>query len=230
MEQKIKDEEDLVKEIEGILIEAWNTFLDYYEKKTPEYPKKWGFKKEKAKRANWICWNEYDLMLQIGRFFYDILKEKKENQFSNIEMHIEKKVDLTNFKDREFEDKLEQLKIRLINKKVLKRNPKIDMIVAYQDKKGPFLLCAEVKYFRYAHNHYAKDPITEVNKDIEKLKAIRDLEIAKKVVFLLFDDYYWCNDVNTANAIQKKLEKIRNEESITVLNSTSKAKLEKYKQ
>ena len=230
--EEIKDEESVAKEIERILVDAWNNFLDYYKKKAPVYWKNWLVNSEnkkqaekKAKELNWICWNENDLTFHIGRFFYDILK-KKENLFSNIEIHLEKTVNPTNFKGYEFEGKLEELKRRLINKEVLKkRYPKIDMIAAYEDRKDSFLLCAEVKCFRYDQNHYAQDPNTVINKDIEKLKAIRDCEIARRVVFILFDDYYWYTNKNVADEIKNKLAKIEREENIKVLFETSKAKL-----
>jgi hypothetical protein len=67
-----------------------------------------------------------------------------------------------------------------------------------------------------------------IDRDIERLIAIRDLKIAKKVVFIIFDDYYWCNDEETANAIKQRLDNIRNENGIKVLFHTSEAKLENY--
>jgi hypothetical protein len=87
------------------------------------------------------------------------------------------------------------------------------------------LLCAEVKCFHCAQRG---GPIPVINADIEKLKAIRDLGISKKVVFVLFDDYYWCNDEAAFAEIQERLNQIRNENGILVLFHTSKAKLENY--
>jgi len=99
------------------------------------------------------------------------------------------------------------------------------MIVAKEDSNASLLLCAEAKCFRYA-----TDWEKAINDDIKKLRAYRDQDsrIAKRVVFMLFDDYYWCNDVNTANEIQQRLNGIRNENGITVLFHTSEAKLENY--
>lgn len=230
----IPDEEAVAEEIERMLKKAWKKFCDYYDKKVPEYPTSWGFNKKEAKESHWICWNEYDLTFRIGRFFYDILRKKKEEKFSNIEIHFEKKVDSINFKGYEFENRLEELKERLISKGVIKKGkskegggPKVDMIVAYEDKNIPFLLCAEVKYFHGPCRY--ETPIQKIDVDIEKLKAIRDCRIAERIVFMLFDDYYWYTDEKTANAIQERLDEIQRD-GITVLSHRSEAKLEKYKQ
>ena len=220
--------EDIAKQIEQMLVDAWNKFFDdYYNKKVPEYPKLWRLNEKDAKESHWICWNEYDLMFYIGRLFYDILTKKKEEEFSNIEIHFEKNVNSINFKGYKFEGRLDELK----NKLKMKRGPKVDMIVAYEDRNDSFLLCAEVKCFHSASEHFQKTPIQKIDEDIEKLKAIRDCEIAKRVVFMLFDDYYWYTDEKIANDIKHKLNSIeKDEKGITVLSSSSKAKLEKYKQ
>ncbi len=217
-----EDGEAVANEIEQMLEKAWKKFCDYYDRKAPEYLKKWPVEldERQAKDSHWICWDENDLTFHIGRFFYDILKEKKESLFSDIEIHFDKKVDRKNFKGYTFKDKLDELKKRLIREGVLKKGaPKVDMIVAKEDSDASLLLCAEAKCFRYP-----TDWEKAINADIKKLKAIRELGIAKKVVFILFDDYYWCNDEETANAIQRRLEEIRRD-GITVLDHTSKAKL-----
>ena len=69
-----------------------------------------------------------------------------------------------------------------------------------------------------------------INADITKLRAYRDQDsrIAKRVVFILFDDFYYCHDKKTASKIQERLDEIRNENGITVLFQTSEAKLENY--
>lgn len=206
----------MVTQIEQMLVEAWGKFCDYYDTKAPRYQDSWQLPFDKS---HWICWDEYDLTFHIGRFFIDILKEKKEILFSNIEIHFEKSVDCKNFSGYgyKFEDSLGGLREQL------KGWPKVDMIVAYENRPYRFLLCAEVKCFRYNGN-----PIQEIEKDIKKLIAIRHFKIAKKVVFVLFDDYYWYNDVNTANTIRQRLDEIRNKNGITVLFHTSEAKLENY--
>jgi hypothetical protein len=217
------------EKIENLLKEAWEKFCDYYDTKAPRYRKSWLPKLKKEKDAHWICWNEYDLTFHIGRFFYDILKKKEGREFSNIEIHFEKNVNFTNFKDYDFfkpeKDKLEKFKEEL--KKIgRKRGPKVDMIVAYEDKSSPFLLCAEVKHFHYASERYNEKPDEKIDVDIKKLKVIRDCGIAKRIVFMLFDDYYWYNDEEIANAIQQRLDEIRNENGITVLFHKSEAKLD----
>ena len=212
----------MVTQIEQMLVEAWEKFCDYYDTKAPRYQESWRppLDRTGALESHWICWDEHDLVFHIGRFFYDILKKKKESLFSNIEIHFEKKVDHVNFSDDYvFADPLDKLNARL------DRWPKVDMIVAYENRPYRLLLCAEAKCFRFP-----TDWEQAINDDIEKLEAYRDgnCGIAKKVVFILFDDYYWCNDEETANAIRQRLDEIRNKNGITVLFHTSEAKLENY--
>ena len=113
----------MVTQIEQMLIEAWKKFCDYYDTRAPRYQDSWcpPLDRAGALKSHWICWDEYDLTFHIGRFFYDILKEKKESLFSDIEIHFDKKVDRKNFKGYTFEDKLDELKKRLIGEGVLKK-------------------------------------------------------------------------------------------------------------
>jgi len=162
----------MVTQIERMLVEAWEKFCDYYDTKAPRYQESWRPELDRAGAliSHWICWDEYDLAFHIGRFFYDILKEKKESLFSNIEMHFEKKVDHINFPDDYvFADRLDELRERL------GRWTKVDMIVAYDNIPYRFLLCAEVKCFRGPPNYHDNEtPIDKINADIEKLKALRE--------------------------------------------------------
>jgi len=221
----IPDEEAVAEEIEKMLVEAWKKFFGYYKEKAPKYRESWPLElneklnEKDAKDSHWICWDEYDLMFHIGRFFYDILRKKKEEKFSNIEIHFEKMVNSNNFKDYKFEDRdwLEKLKGKLDGKE-----PKVDMIIAYEDKNSPFLLCAEVKCL-----HYGTTPIELIRADTRKLKAIRELGIAKRAVFMLFDDYYWYKrGRKTVKKIEDELDKIKKEENdIKVLYYKSEAKM-----
>lgn len=226
--------EAVAEEIENMLEEAWNKFCDYYDTKAPRYRDSWRPELDRAGalESHWICWDENDLTFHIGRFFYDILKEKKESLFSNIEIHFEKKVDPNNFSGYEFENNLKALEERLINEGIINKlksgkvnGPKVDIIVTYDNRPYRFLLCAEAKCFR--GGRYER-PIEDINIDRNKLIAIRDLGIAKRIVFILFDDYYYCNDEDTSSAIEQRLDEIRNEDGITVLFHTSEAKLENY--
>lgn len=212
--------------IERMLKKAWKDFCRYYDQKTPSYRDNWLSnltEKQAIRQAgdlHWICWNEYDLMFHVGRFFYDILSKKREGDFSNLEMHFEKNVSSANFSQYEFGANLERLKKALKRERV----PKVDMIIAYEDKPKKFLLCAEAKYFRYSRRYNTETPIDKINADIEKLRAIRDLKIAEKVVFILFDDYYWRHDKGTATAIKRRLNEI-SRDGITVLFHTSERKV-----
>jgi len=210
----------MVTQIEQMLVEAWNKFCVYYYTKAPLYRDSWRpkFEEEKqAKDSHWICWDEHDLMFHIGRFFYDILKEKKESLFSNIEIHFEKKVNHINFSDDYvFANRLDELNERL------GRWPKVDMIVAKENSNASLLLCAEAKCFRFP-----TDWRKAIKDDIKKLRVYRDLGIAKKVVFILFDDYYWYKQGGKAmKRIEDELEKIKKEENgITLLYYKSEAKM-----
>jgi hypothetical protein len=211
----------MVAQIEQMLKDAWKNFCDYYDENAPQYRDSCGFEPngQQAKDAHWICWDEYDLTFHIGRFFYEILSGKKEKEFSKIEVHFEKKVDRSNFsgKGYEFENQLENLK----NQLGMKKGPKVDMIVAQEDSGASFLLCAEVKCFRGTRY---ENPIPMIYADIEKLRAYRDFGIAKEVIFILFDNYYYCHDEDTANEIKQKLDEIE-KDGIKVLFHTSEAKL-----
>jgi hypothetical protein len=117
-------------------------------------------------------------MFHIGRLFYDILSKKKEAKYSDIEIHFEKIINENNFEGYSFEKRLGELKIKL----KMKRGPKVDMIFAKEDALADsFLLCAEVKCF-HGPAYFFKNPIEMINDDIEKLKAIKDIGIAKEVV------------------------------------------------
>lgn len=210
--------ENIAKEIEQMLEEAWEKFFDYYDKKIPEYLKSWGLDEREAKESHWICWNEYDLMFHIGRFFYDELTKKGKKEFANIEIHFEKNINLTNFKDFRFKDRLDELRGNL----KMKRGPKVDLIISYEDKNDSFLLCAEVKYFHGASWYDQRAPIKKITDDIKKLKAIRDCGIAKNVVFMLLDDYYWLEDKDIAKSIEGELKRIEKKEGIKVLYYSSK--------
>ena len=84
------------KIIKNMLEEAWNNFVKYYDKKALGYSKSIK-SREKAKDSHWICWNESDLMVQLGRYFYILLKNNK--SISDIEMHFDKFLNSANFGD-----------------------------------------------------------------------------------------------------------------------------------
>ncbi len=209
-----------MNEIENMLEQAWNMFCSYYNDMAPRYRNSWPeeLKGEKAKDSHWICWDEHDLVFHVGRFFYDILREKNKSEFPNIEVHFEKKVDRNNFAEYVFERRLDDLR----NQLGMTEGPKIDMIVVQENSNDSLLLCAEAKCFRY-YTNWRK----AIDDDIKRLIALTDCNIAKSVVFMLFDDcYYYRRGGRASNAIQQRLDEIRNEYGITVLFHTSKAKLE----
>ena len=105
---------------------------------------------------------------------------------------------MTNFGDYDFKGNLPKLKEKL------GRFPRVDLIITQEDKLNPFLLCAEAKLFHYELKTAGggqKDIVDAIEKDIKTLLTIKELDIAKKVVFILFDDYYYLH-------APQKLEKI----------------------
>lgn len=193
---------------------AWKIFCKYYDCKASKYSKPLG--KEDAKNSHWICWNESDLMLQFGRFFYKELDKIN----SNIEMHFDKNLDPANFRDYDFANKLPELK------KSLGRYPKVDLIITPEDSIGSFLICGEAKYFHCsveAINRNTQTVEGAIKKDLETLSKIKDLGIAEDVVFIIFDDYYYLNEPEKCKKIQNLLEKYN--KKIKILYHNSRAKL-----
>ena len=214
-------DEDIAKEIQQMLKEAWEKLRHDYDERVTKYKKSLKPEDGSKEEQHWVYWNEYDLMFHIGRLFYDLSK-KKEPKYSDIEIHFEKKINKNNFKGYPFEGRL----IELNNKLDMKNGPKVDMIFAKEDALADsFLLCAEVKCF-HGPAYWAKNPIEMINDDIEKLKAIKEIGIAKEVVFMIFDDYYYLDkDKKTKNGdIKHKLKEVE-EIGIPVLYGNSIAKI-----
>ncbi|TET21571.1 MAG: hypothetical protein E3J71_09430 [Candidatus Stahlbacteria bacterium] len=202
---------------EELLEKAWDAFRNDYDKRVREYSESLGREdEEKAKTEHWILWNEYDLMVQLGRFFYDQLAN---HSLSGIEMHINVNLKDSNFPGYTFRDKLEVLE------KELGKVPEVDLIIAQEDSPERFLLCAEAKFFHYAVGRYYRIPQKDIEKDLKRLVTIRDLEISERVVFILFDDYYWIQNED----IESVAENACKEHNITLLKHNSKAKLERWK-
>jgi hypothetical protein len=206
------------KEIENLLKKAWKKFVEYYDKKAPKYSKSYSKslnRKKEDREEHWICWNESDLMVQLGRYFYEQLPKN-----SNIEMHFDKNLSKSNFTDYEWKEKLEDLKTKL------GRVPKLDLIITQEDSPGRFKLCAEAKYFHYSEESMSRQKKTVeklIQKDIKTLLTIRDLGIADNVVFIMFDDYYWIHDPKKNKKIESILAKSR--KKLTVLDHNSEAKI-----
>lgn len=198
-----------------IIENAWKMFCKYYDCKAFKYSKSLD-SKEEAEDSHWICWNESDLMVQFGRFFYKELDKIN----SNIEIHLDKNVDLANFRDYDFADKLPELE------KNLGRVPKVDLIITPEDSLGPFLICGEAKYFHSSVESISRGTQTVkgvIKKDFKTLSKIKDLGIAENVVFIIFDDYYYLNEPEKWKKIKNLLEKYN--KKIKILYHDSRAKL-----
>jgi len=204
---------------EELLRKAWGEFCRDYDDKVRDYSKSESVtSRAEAEAAHWILWNEYDLMVQLGRYTYDHLAK---NSPSAIEMHFEKNVTRASFEGYDFEGSLNELKKRLKRK----QGPKVDLIIVQENSLGRFLLCAEAKCFHYAVGRYYRNPQEVIEKDIDTLVAIRDLGIAERVVFILFDDYYWIRNEDIESVVVNACK----EHNITLLKHNSKAKLERWK-
>jgi arginine utilization protein RocB len=93
----------------------------------------------------------------------------------------------------------------------LGRTPKPDLIIAQENSPESFLLCAEAKCFHAAVEAVSRGGRTikdEIEKDIETLRQLKQLRIAKKVVFMLFDDYYYLREKQKMEEIKSWLVKL----------------------
>lgn len=210
-----------------IVEKAWEDFLEYYNERVEKYVKEIKlsnneeFLYEKAKKEHWICWNEADLLMHLGRFIYKNLEEKS---IDGIEIHLDKNLSLNNFSQYIFKDKLRMLKDLL----GIKRAPKVDLIIAKEaDFTVPFLLCGEVKCFHASVEAVSGKRRTleeELEKDIKELKAIKELGIAEDGVFFIFDDYYYLFEPEKAQIIKEKTKEAK-QHGIIIHYDKSKAKL-----
>ncbi len=227
------------KKIENMLEEAWKNFIEYFDSNASRYSREYfdkrsqtlGEKKVKkdVKNSHWICWNEFDLLVQLSRYFYSQRKiESVSNEkILNIEMHFDKNLNSYNFRGYSFENKLwpdhDDLKKEL-NKYFPKCSyPKLDLIITCEDKFEPFLLCAEAKCF---HTSVGKRVDEAIEKDIITLSAIKKLGITDKIAYIIFDDYYHISgrkDLRKLTCNYSKKHNIKNE--LKILYHDSKSKL-----
>lgn len=205
--------------LEEIIEKAWKKFTEYYDDKVANYSKSLESSKT-AKDAHWICWNESDLMLQLGRFFYRELDNETE---SKVEMHFDKNISFSNFKGYRFESQLGALKEKL------KRIPKLDLIITEETSEDRFLLCGEAKYFHCSVEGISRNNENvegAIRKDIDTLLELKG-GIAERVVLIIFDDYYWLKDKQKSADILNLLEKAKSK-GIKVLYHDSKSKVKHF--
>lgn len=205
---------------EKFLRKAWVEFCNDYDKKVRDYSKAEFVRgRGQAEMEHWVCWNEADLMVQLGRYFYSQLHEVSH---SNIEAHFDKFLSASSFGAYSFKEKLPKLRGEL------KRVPKSDLIIVQEDSQDQFLLCAEAKFFHCSEESVSRRKRTAkgaIEKDIDTLVAIRDLGIAERVVFIMFDDYYWIQNED----IESVAENACKEHNITLLKHNSMVKIERWK-
>jgi hypothetical protein len=195
------------KIIEDVLKEAWEEFIKYFDKNNDKYSREYfdhllkELDEKKAKKeveeSHWVCWNESDLMMQLCRYFYSQreIKSALDNEFLDIEMHLDKNLNYSNFQGYLFDDKLGK-KGKLY--KELGRFPKLDLIITGERSFAPFLLCAEAKHFHSSVMYGTVDEAIE--KDIKTLSVIEKLGITDAIAYIILDDYY-CHHKNDIKKI-----------------------------
>ena len=217
---KIKGRKEIKKmdanKIEELMKNAWEELCKTFDDKASKYSKLLPDIKE-AKEAHWLFWNESDMMVRLARLFYEQLADNG----SDIQMHFDKNLNPQNFHKYDFENDLKKLQEKLKEDK--RRCPRVDLIITPEVNYGPFLMCAEAKYFHYS----VGNPIEAITKNIKTLLEIKDFGIAKKLAFIFFDDYYYLEEPDKSKEICDMLKEIEAKNEILVLchNSYKKVKV-----
>jgi hypothetical protein len=219
------------KIIENMLEEAWNKFIEYFNRNTDKYARNYfnehsqilGEKKVKRdiKDSHWICWNESDLMMQLSRYFYSQreIKSVSDEKFLEIEMHLDKNLNLSNFAGYEFGDKLRK---KGALETELGRFPKLDLIITGEESLNHFLLCAEAKYF---HSSVMYGTVyAAIDKDIKTLSVIKKLEIADKIAYIILDDFYWHGGIDVEKIAEDCSKNYNMENDLKIFYHDSKKK------
>lgn len=220
--------------IESMLKESWEDFIKYFDINAAKYSreyfhelisKSWTEKKakEEVNGSHWICWNESDLMMQLSRYFYfqREIKSVSNNELLDIEVHLDKKLNYSNFQGYLFDDKLEK------NGKLYKelgRFPKLDLIITTEGGLGPFLLCAEAKHFHCSVMYGTVDEVIE--KDIKTLAVIKKLGITDAIAYIILDDYYYIHGQKDLKELAYEYSKKHGTgDELRILYHNSKSKL-----
>ena len=232
------------EKIESMLEESWEKFKNYFNDNAAKYSREYfneliskGWTEKKAKKevndSHWICWNEDDLMVHLGRYFYILrdIESDSNKEFLKVEMHFNKNLNHSNFGGYSFDRKLKNAgeleeELNKFNKPDDQHHkyPKLDLIITSEDDDGPFLLCAEAKCF-HANVMYGNVE-KAIEKDIKTLSAIEKLEITKKVAYIIFDDYYYNRKPNNLKEIAEHYSKEHGVgDKLKILHHDSKSKL-----
>ncbi len=181
------------QQILGMIKESWKDFKIYYKSEKERYSKE-------GVDGYLVCWKEDDIVLQLSRFFYNRLNNSSLKN-KGIEMHSQTEISENKFDEEyDFNKKLSELNKRLGRKK----GPKPDFIITNNYDTHILWLVGEVKYFRLWQYEDG------VQKDVAELKALKDLNICKNVVYLLADDYL---HENSKNDWLKLLDVLKKEKS-----------------
>jgi hypothetical protein len=193
------DKKNEKPEVIVLLKKAWNLLEEYMKRETVNFAEHQHIKESDARFI--VCWEEADVPFQLGHFFYNV--EDK----SNFDFHLEMNMRSRNFEDYTFTEGLEKVK-----KKFKGKTLRVDFLI--DDKSLNRLeVIGEVKYFRYSIENLsrgARDVITEIGKDFEKLRALRENGVCNHTVYVVMDYYYHRNEPKTWNNIQNRLTKMGN--------------------
>ncbi|MCZ7402541.1 MAG: hypothetical protein O8C61_09995 [Candidatus Methanoperedens sp.] len=181
-------------EIPQLLENAWKTFCEFNKKR---------YRYDKQP----VCWKEKDVMGHLMRFLYE---EFKNNKVNNLDIHLECSLTSNNFDNESCESFRNSL--RKLQKQFGKhKGVEVDMAIS-NGAALPFELCLEAKHFHYPD---WREPAEElIIKDIERLKAYKNLKIAKSIAFAVLDDYFVYEEQDKSDLIEDILNKYKNEMQI----------------
>jgi hypothetical protein len=165
-----KQQEDVFR----IFKESWADFKDYYQKEKEKYS-------QNGVEGHVICWKEDDIVLQLGRFFYNRLTHS-ELKDACIEFHSQ--TIMSNYTFPKLAEKLSEAN-KILERK---RGIKPDFIITKEDTDDLWLI-GEVKYIREFHPFLKEKGKDRIDKDIKELKVLKELGICQKTAYLVADDF-----------------------------------------
>lgn len=180
-------------EILQLLVNAWNNFVKFYDKRYLNYS-------GGESGQNWVCWKEIDVMGHLMRFLFEEFSNK---QVNNVEIHLNCPLKPQNYNDEGFCSSLKSLQTQFVGRRI-----EVDMAIANEDK-VPFELCLEAKHFHYLP--WRKSAEELIREDIKRLQAYKKFKIAKSTALVFLDDqlYYYYPDIS--EKIQYILNQYKNE-------------------
>lgn len=202
--------------------QSWQEFkIDYKNKKIKYYSN------EKNPEGFLVCWKEDDIVLQLSNYFYKNLHNSALKD-DGIEFHSQTEISALKFGEYAFNKNgsLSKLKDRL------PRTPKPDFVITKEDDTQTLWLIGEVKYFREWRPLY-KDKATKkdrVDKDLDELFELKNLDICKKTAYLLADSHFHENNRKKWDEVQERLHTKKQSRKIDYLDLVIMCDKKKCKQ